>query len=48
VHAAHEVDAEAAVARLQQCIRIGEAPPAPAPLLIARLPEQPVHITDAP
>jgi thymidine phosphorylase len=47
VHAAHEVDAEAAVARLQQCIRIGEAPPAPAPLLIARLPEQPVHITDA-
>jgi hypothetical protein len=33
-----------AAARLQQCVRLGDARPAPAPLLIARLPEHPVHI----
>ncbi len=48
VHAASAAAAEAAVARLQQCIRIGGAQPAPAPLLIARLPEHPVHIKAAP
>ncbi len=37
VHAADEAAAAAALARLQQCIRIGDAPPPPAPLLIARL-----------
>jgi len=30
--------------RLQECIRIGDAVPLPAPLLIARLPEPPVHM----
>ena len=36
--------AAAALARLQECIRIGAAAPPPAPLLIARLPEQPVYM----
>jgi thymidine phosphorylase len=44
VHAADAAAAAAAVARLQACIRIGDAAPPPAPLLIARLPEQPVQI----
>jgi thymidine phosphorylase len=44
VHAADEAAASAALARLQECIRIGDSAPPPAPLLIARLPEQPVHI----
>jgi len=44
VHAADEAAAAEAVARLQECIRIGDVAPPPAPLLIARLPEQPVHI----
>lgn len=44
VHAASQADASAAVARLQQCIVIGDASPPPSPLLIARLPEQPVRI----
>ena len=44
VHAADEASAAAALARLRECIRIGDAPPPPAPLLIARLPEHPVHI----
>ena len=48
VHAATAADAAAAVAALQRCIRIGDAPPPPAPLLIARLPEQPVHIAGPP
>jgi thymidine phosphorylase len=44
VHAADEAGASAAVVRLQECIRIGDAVPLPAPLLIARLPEPPVHM----
>ena len=44
VHAADEAGASAAVARLQECIRIGDAVPLPTPLLIARLPEPPVHM----
>ena len=44
VHAADEASAAAAVARLQECIRIGDAAPPPAPLLIARLPETPVYL----
>jgi thymidine phosphorylase len=48
VHAADAAGAAAAVARLQACIRIGAAAPPPAPLLIARLPEHPVHIEGAP
>jgi thymidine phosphorylase len=44
VHAAHAAGAAAAVARLQECIRIGDAAPLAAPLLIARLPEQPVFM----
>ena len=44
VHAADEAGAAAALARLQECIRIGAAAPPPAPLLIARLPEQPVYM----
>jgi len=48
VHAASASDAAAAVLRLQQGIRIGEAAPPAAPLLIATLPEQPVHIAEAP
>ncbi|MGA8055772.1 MAG: thymidine phosphorylase [Burkholderiales bacterium] len=38
VHAASEEAAAAATERLQKCIQIGAAPPAPAPLLIARVP----------
>ena len=38
VHAASDATAAAAVERLQQCVRIGAAPPAPVPLLIARIP----------
>jgi thymidine phosphorylase len=37
VHAAQVPDAEAAVAALQRCIVIGDAPPDPLPLLIARV-----------
>jgi len=48
VHAVDAAGAAAAVARLQACIRIGAAAPPPAPLLIARLPEHPVHIEGAP
>ena len=40
VHAASEAAAEAAITTLQRCIRLGEAPPAPLPLLIARITEQ--------
>jgi hypothetical protein len=36
------------VAQLQACIRIGDTVPTPMPLLIARLPEYPVHIEGAP
>jgi len=38
VHAASEEAVAAATERLQKCIQIGAAPPAPAPLLIARVP----------
>jgi len=48
VHAASAAEAQAAVARLQQCIHIGDTPPTAAPLLIARLPEHLVHIEVAP
>jgi len=48
VHAADEVAASVAVARLQECIRIGEGLPPPAPLLIARLPEHPVYVPSSP
>ena len=44
VHAADAAAAAVAAARLQRCVRLGDARPAPAPLLIARLPEHPVHI----
>jgi thymidine phosphorylase len=44
VHAADAAAAAAALARLQQCIHIGAAALPPAPLLIARLPEQPVYM----
>jgi thymidine phosphorylase len=37
VHAANAADAEAAVAALQRCIVIGDAPGEPVPLLIARV-----------
>lgn len=48
VHVASAYDAAAAVLQLQQGIRMGEAALPPAPLLIATLPEQPVHIAEAP
>jgi thymidine phosphorylase len=44
VHAADAASAAAAVSRLQECIRVGDAAPPPAPLLIARLPEPPLHM----
>lgn len=40
VHAADEAAAAAAAAALQRCIRIGDEPPAPPPLLIARITEE--------
>jgi thymidine phosphorylase len=40
VHAASEAAAAAAVATLQRCIRVGDAPPAPMPLVIARVPSK--------
>jgi thymidine phosphorylase len=48
VHAADAAAASAAMARLQECIRIGEGLPPPAPLLIARLPEHPVYVPSSP
>jgi thymidine phosphorylase len=39
VHAATEAEAAAAATRLQQCIRLAGTPPAPAPVLIARVPD---------
>ncbi|HMO48188.1 MAG TPA: thymidine phosphorylase [Rubrivivax sp.] len=40
VHAASEDAAAAAAATLQRCIHLGDAPPAPLPLLIARIDEE--------
>ena len=40
VHAAGEAAAAAAVATLQRCIRLGDAPPAALPLVIARIDEE--------
>lgn len=40
VHAASDDTALAAVATLQRCIHLGDAPPAPLPLLIARIDEE--------
>lgn len=40
VHAASDEAADSATAALQRCIRIGDAPPPPMPLLIARVPAQ--------
>ena len=40
VHAASDDTALAAVATLQRCIHLGDAPPAPPPLLIARIDEE--------
>lgn len=37
VHAADAAAAAAAVAALQRCVRIGDAPPAPTPLVLARI-----------
>ncbi len=48
VHAADEDSCAAALARLQQCIHIGDAAPGAAPLLIARLGAQPNPIAAAP
>ncbi len=39
VHAAHADSADAATRRLQACIHIGDVPPAPLPVLIARVAE---------
>jgi thymidine phosphorylase len=43
VHASSDAAAAAAAATLQRCIRVGDAPPAPTPLLIARVPSKEDH-----
>ena len=37
VHAAHEADAEEAIALIRQAVRIGDAPPADRPIVIERV-----------
>jgi len=43
VHASSDAAAAAAAATLQRCIRVGDAPPAPTPLLFARVPSKEDH-----